>query len=372
MNPKSTLRIAAIHSQPDVAAGPARSWTAFWFSPSDPIGLHIVRILAGLLFLGWLLPFAGQVEAFFSLHGWFDQQAFTQLRQVFTQLGDRPGVLEQFTGWSILYLLDDNPVVLQLVYWLSIMVLILFTLGIATRLTALLSFIIVASFTAPPPLVYDGDALLVMLAFYLALGYVFLGQRTEGLSPAARLLGSWNTFILARRFGHLPGRREPSLAANIALRLLQVHMVVVILASALHKLQFAEWWTGAALWYALSPPFETTAETVRKLAPYLDVLGIAAYVILAWQLGFPLFAWRVRWRPVLLGGALLGWFGSAFIYKLPLFGPAIFIGCLAFVTPEEWNGLLGWLSRIRGVSREVDEPNAKRDRSSSPVASRRS
>ena len=53
-----------------------RSWVDFWFSPIDPRGMHGIRVLAGVLFIAWLLPFAGQLDAMFGLDGWFDQQAY--------------------------------------------------------------------------------------------------------------------------------------------------------------------------------------------------------------------------------------------------------------------------------------------------------
>ena len=59
------------------------------------------------------------------------------------------------------------------------------------------------------------------------------------------------------------------------------------------------------------------------------------------RIGFPLFAWRRRWRPLLLGGAAVGWLVSALLYGLPLFGPAGFIFCLSFVTPPEWRRFHG-------------------------------
>ena len=52
--------------------GPVRSWVRFWFGAADPVGLHVVRVLAGLPFLAWLLPFATHQEAFFGFQGWSD------------------------------------------------------------------------------------------------------------------------------------------------------------------------------------------------------------------------------------------------------------------------------------------------------------
>jgi hypothetical protein len=291
VNPKRPPHII-VHPAPTPAGGGQfRPWVAFWFTPVDPVGLHVVRVLAGLLFLAWLLPLAGQVEPFFGLYGWFDRQALNEAARV---PGGPPQALRD---WSIAYLCGANATLLQAVYWASV---------------------------------------------------------------------------------------PPSLAANVALRLLQVHLALVILVSGLSKLQFGAWWSGMALWYPLHPPFRTTIETIRALVPertsYLFVLSVGAYAVMAWEIGFPCFAWRPRWRLLLLGGALVSWAGLAFIYQMPLFGPAVFIGCLAFVTPAEWYRLFGWLGRVPGLSwlqdrlpapAELDGTAMRREKAPSLAAARR-
>jgi hypothetical protein len=54
------------------------------------------------------------------------------------------------------------------------------------------------------------------------------------------------------------------------------------------------------------------------------------------MIAFPVFAWRPRWWIVRIDGTALGWIGTALIYGLPLFGQAIFIDTLSFVSAEEW------------------------------------
>jgi hypothetical protein len=139
-------------------------------------------------------------------------------------------------------------------------------------------------------------------------------------------------------------------AANVAIRLLQVHLAIVIVTSGLHKLQFGDWWAGVAFWYPLYPPLVTTVEDARVpmdgRIPFLFLLSLAAYATLCWQITFPLIAWKRYWRKILLAGAIVGWLGSAFLYKLPLFGPAIFIGCLSYLSPNEWQRVCDLLARI--------------------------
>jgi hypothetical protein len=98
----------------------------------------------------------------------------------------------------------------------------------------------------------------------------------------------------------------------------------------------------------------TTVEEVREHVAdrisFLVFLSLAAYATLCWQITFPIFAWRRYWRKMLLVGAIAGWLGSAFLYELPLFGPAIFIGCLSYLSPTEWERVCDLLAKISPFS----------------------
>jgi hypothetical protein len=315
----------------------------------DPFGLHCVRVLAGLLFLYWLLPFAGYEAEFFSLGGWFDGTAFREI----SRLPGAPAI-----NWSLWYAFgpDTSPAVFTAMYWLCLAVLVLFTLGVYPRVTAVLSWVVVASCVANPAIQDEADWLLPVLAFYLMLAYILAGQRTPGRTPVWHILGP------AWPFGK-PGRDEPfwrreSVGANVALRLLQVHFAIIMVTSGLHKLQFGDWWAGLALWYPLHPPLETGLAEVLAMRTgsgfYFFLLSVLTYAGLAWQLAFPAFAWRRGWcRAVLLGGAAVGCLSMAFLYRIPVFGPLVLVFCLAYLTPTEWHRLTAPLARLFGRGHEA-------------------
>lgn len=344
-----TSRSAEGERLPAAPQPTGQGWSAFWFAPGSPLGLHILRLLAGLLFLYWLLPFAGQLEPLFGLEGWFDRRAYAEFgREIRQFLGKTP------VNWSLLYLFGGQPAWLTIVYYSSLVILILFALGILPRLTALLTWVVVASFVANPATQDDADWLLPVLALYLLVGYALLGQGAPGQPWWWRVLGPWGPGRLAAAAD--PFWRAPSRAATLALRLLQVHFALVMVSSGLHKLQFGDWWAGMALWYPLHPPLETRMDQVQELRSYagfyLFCLSLAAYAGLAWQLTFPLFAWRRgRWRLLLLGGGLVGCLSMAWLYRVPVFGPALLIFCLSYLTPAEWQQLVEW-SR-RGLQRLI-------------------
>jgi hypothetical protein len=320
------------------------AWVNFWFAAVDPIGLHALRVLGGALFLFWLLPFAGVHQSLFGLGGWFDATAYRE--------ASRLNVLPPHEiGWSLVYLCGTNGTALTVLYWASVVSILLFTLGVAPRLTGVLTWVAVVSYTANPAVEYDADPLLEMLAFYLMVGYLLAGLRRPGQSWLARLLGPREAWLFGRGADEPPAE---SIGANLALRLFQVHFAIAMVAIGLNKLQIREWWTGLAPWFYINSPYHTTEELVRSFGPqremFLVLFSLFAYVSLAWQIGFPAFAWRKGlWRVVSLGGALATWLACSLFAHLPLFGPLFVVACLAYLTPAEWRTWLGRAARLPGV-----------------------
>lgn len=314
-------------------------WNRFWFSPADPLGLHTLRVLVGLLLLGWLLPFAGHQDALFSLAGWVDREAL----QAAANVEGGPPV-----DWSIFYLAGNNLFLVDVLYWLSILVILAFTFGFAVRVTAVLTWVVTVSFLANPATTFDADYLLVIPTLYLAIGYLLYGQFSRPATTMDRVVGPRSAWITRMFREGIP--EEPSHAANFAVRLFQVHFALILVVSALHKLQMADWWSGVAFFYPLHPPFQTRPDDVRAMLPnaqnYFFFLSLAQYLMIGWQLFFPLFAWKRFFRPVLVGGGVLAWLGSVFIFRMPLFGPFTLIACLNFLSPEELRGLGQWARSV--------------------------
>jgi hypothetical protein len=339
--PQQDVADAGITASGIASTGLVGAWTRFWFQPIAPLGLHWMRFLSGVLFLVWLLPVYRERHALFGLDGWVDAAAYREISRLPLETVPVP------IGWSLTFGFGTSHGMLEVFWWGSIAILVLFTLGIATRITAVLTWLIVVSCMANPAANPDTDYILVLPAFYLMIGYLFLGQWSRPTSLVERILGPRGTSVFAglRREGDEPA---PSHAANFALRLLQVHFAVVVVTSGLHKLQFGEWWSGGAYWYPMHPPL---AMDVAKLNAErasgnftLFVLSLAAYAALAWQISFPVFAFRRRWRWLLLSGGAIGWLGATFVYGEPTFGPLYAVCCLSYLTTPEWQRLTSFVS----------------------------
>lgn len=331
----STSQPAVVDVAGDASGGVARAWTRFWFNPVAPTGLSWIRFLTGVVFLLWLLPLTAERHALFGLDGYFDAAAYKEASRL-------PELTRPPINWSLLYVFGASPGVFDVFWWGSMAVLALFALGVATRITAVLTWLIVVSFLASPASHPDTDYILVLPAFYLMLGYLALGQWSWSLSPLERIVGPRGTSV----FAILRGRREeqaPSHAANLTLRLMQVHFAIMVVTSGLHKLQVDHWWAGVAYWFPMHPPLQMDIAKLQAARTganaMLFVLTLAGYLALAWQLTFPLFAWRKRLRLLLLGGGVIGALGAIFIWGEPTFGPLYAVGCLTYLTPGEWRWL---------------------------------
>ncbi len=336
ISPQHPARHSSHIPTPDDA--PTRGpWEGFWFTPGHPFGLHVIRVAVGSLLIFWLLALAADAEGLFGLTGWFDRAAIVEASK-------RPAEIPKPFSWSLVYLCGESVAAFRVFYWGSLGVILLFTLGIFPRVTSVLTWLATLSLTASPVFEDEVEVLFRILTLYLAVGYVLSGP-WKGVSWAERVLGPWRTFLFARREGDAP----ESVGVNVALRLIQVHLAILLVTSALHKLQSSAWWSGVAYWYHLVPPLELTPARVRGMAAsgfaWMVFLNVACYATLAWQLAFPAFAWRTGWwRALLFGGAVAGCVGLVWIYRMPLFGPALLAGCLAFLTDAEWERVRGWVA----------------------------
>lgn len=321
--------------------GMVEAWSRFWFTPQDPIGLHGLRLLAGLFFFAWLFSFLGHEAACFGPQGWLDDVGFKRLQALSEE--ERGPI----ASWSPLFLVRTS-MQFEILYVLSLVVVGLFTLGVWTRLSAIGTWLVVIGFTSNPLYVYfGGDSLLIVLATYLMVGYVLFGPAR--VSPRSVLLGDPGHWLSPLR-GGVSSPAPGSITANVMLRLLQIHTAIIIATNGLHKLQIDVWWSGLALWFPLHRPFETTLQEVLDGQQWgnatLIMLALGAYLVLAWEVAFPFLVWQARWRGVMIAGAVVAWLGNRFLYQIPLFGPAVFLGCLAFVSPREWRRVVAWASSL--------------------------
>jgi predicted DCC family thiol-disulfide oxidoreductase YuxK len=316
-----------------VARAALSGWNAFFFSPADPTALGVMRIAVGLLAFWSLLVFGLDLHDYFGSTGWALPTAI--------QTADRA------LAWSFWFLVPD--LWLRPVWCVSLAVLALYTLGLFSRVTAILAWVIVVSTVRRVPIaLYGFDQVLSALALYLAV--------TGASGQAVSCDRFWRRWRQARvAFAHVsarqpggPGRRvtpdEPgvppaTVSANLALRLIQLHLVVIYGMAGLAKLQGPSWWDGTALWKTMTTG-EFVALNFTALAAWPLLLNLLTHTTLALELLYPVLVWVKIARPIMLAGMLALHLGIAVTSPgLTEFGLAMLAGNLTFVSGKWLRGL---------------------------------
>jgi hypothetical protein len=373
----STLLSAVRQWLLDAAAG----WNRFWFTPADPATLGLVRILAGAMLLYTHLVWSLDLEAFFGPHAWLDARA---VRTFYGELagdgageggasndegrspnderrgaraGDaadinsppaasaavapssfipQPSTLNspRSYAWSYFYYLD-SPAALWTAHVAALVAFALLTLGLWTRLVSILSLLAAVSYAnRAPGALFGLDQINLLLAMYLAIGP----------SGAAYSL---DRLLARRRAGRLErgadravqGGPAQYVGANIAIRLIQLHMCVIYFFAAIGKLQGPAWHDGTALWLAFAN-LEYQSLDMTWTAHWPLLVNVLTHVTLYWELSFAALVWPRLTRPLVLALAVPLHVGIAVCLGMPTFGLVMLIGCLAFVPPRVVRGVL--------------------------------
>ena len=299
-----------------------RGWNGFFFTPADPTPLGLIRVVVGLLLFWNLVVYGLDLHAFLGSEGWAD-----------------PEVVRLFQGerspyaWSFWLLVPDAW--LRPVWVACLVVLALFTVGLFSRLTAVLAWAIVVSTVRRAPVtVFGFDQVVSTLAFYLAITGAsgravsldrFLARLREGRQVAARRRrdGRWITST---------GVPPYSVPANLSLRLIQLHMVLIYGMAGLAKLQGEAWWTGLAIWGTLASG-EFSLLDFTWLAAWPLVMNLLTHAALAIEVSYGVLIWVRALRPIVVAAVLALHLGIALAAPgLAEFGLAMIAGNLAFVS----------------------------------------
>src|SRR5262249_49140479 len=146
--------------------------------------------------------------------------------------------------WSIWFHLTD-PTWMRLVHGAVLVIMFSFAVGFCTRITSVLSWLAVVWHIPPaPPPLFRVDQMMVVITLYVAIG------PSGAALSLDRLLARYRAKRMAREPEESKefGGPEPSVSANLALRLIQVHFCIIYLAAGLSKLQGPAWWNGTAVW----------------------------------------------------------------------------------------------------------------------------
>ncbi|MEW4562399.1 HTTM domain-containing protein [Bremerella sp. JC770] len=282
-------------------------WNRFWFKPTDPATLGLIRIFAGSMLFYTHLVWSLDLTGFMGEQGRFSSELVDRMHQGST------------FAFSYLWLFDGNSAMLWMVHIAALIILLMFTLGFYTRVTSVLVFIIAVSYAhRAPGALFGLDQINVMLAMYLMLGGAGEAYSLD------RLIEKWR----------YPKHKLPttSTAANVSIRLIQLHMCVIYLFAGTGKLLGDTWWEGTAMWGAVANS-EYQSMDMTWLASYPLLIALLTQVSLAWELTYSALVWPRLTRPLVLFMAIPLHLGIALCMGMVTFGLAMLIANLAFVSP---------------------------------------
>jgi hypothetical protein len=410
---------AATASGERFGSAAVRGWDRFWFRPADPSVLGIVRILIGLIGLYVHFGYTYDLMEFVGPEGWINKATIDQFRHEYpiyprrSDWSDAPGmdftprldsqltqeereyakrwdgnsdrfaIFKGYNAWSIYYHVTD-PFWIQFVHACVLLTFLLLTIGLGTRVVSVLAWLATLSYIQRHYVAFFGmDTILSFMTLYLMIGPSGAAMSVDRL--IARYARAWRALrakASARKAGALPTeavRRaegleldppRPMVSANFALRLIQVHVAIVYLASGTSKLMGAAWWNGTALWGTMVNPEFSPVQS----ALYMDAIhflcrhrwlwelftsGGAAFT-LAFEIGFIFLVWN-RWtRWVMIASAVALHTGIAFFMGLTTFSLIMIAAVFSFTPPDAVERVLRWLMRGRSLFHLAYDPKDRR------------
>jgi hypothetical protein len=335
-----------------------RGWERFWFSPTDPTTLCLIRLLAGVLTFYVHLTYSWGLLSYVGPQGWLNESMATYLRLEQKVYVPAPGWSDQLWEtvpydkgsfyWSVFYHVQDPAWIIGL-HACFLVVMALFAAGLWTRWTGLITWVAAMSYVNRAQLTWYGvDTMMLITLTYLMVGP----------SGAVLSLDRWWQRRRDRLRGVPTPPPAPSVAANFAIRLIQVHFCVIYLASGTSKLLGSTWWSATApnlvlLNYYFAPlRFAPYAALMSFLASHRWLWEVTASIgvvyTIAVEVGLPLLIWDPRWRWVMICASVLLHTMIGVFMGLVTFSLMMLVMVLSFVPPEVVRQALGRLQeRLR-------------------------
>ncbi len=315
-----------------------QAWNRFWFAPKDPATLSLIRLLAGSLLFYTHLVWSLDLQAFLGPEGWIPVD---YLRNIHTLPGaEHP----QWSVWSLFFWIEQ-PWLLWCVHLFALLVFFCLMVGLFSRPAAVLGFLLAVSYAhrVSPGAFFGLDKINCMLAMYLMLG-----------PCGARY--SLDSVRRARNGNSDPVR--PRTGANLAIRLIQVHLCIIYLFSGLAKLMGENWQAGTAVWWALAnQEYQSISMTWLANWPTFGpiVIALATHATVFWELFYCCLVWNRYTRPLMLWMAVAIHAGIALFMGMITFGLAMLYANLAFLTPptvRRWvDPVASWFARKLGAEK---------------------
>lgn len=226
----------------------------------------------------------------------------------------------------------SDPTEMAIAHGAILFVMLLFTLGLFTRVTSVLTWLAAVSYIHRTQQVLFGmDTMMNILLLYLMIGNsgaalsldrLLARRRAARLSLArtGRIDEATQAFLAAP---------PKSIAAGFALRLTQVHFCIIYMAAGMSKLKGSTWWNTNAFWDTMANPEFTMIHfrwyedwlrfMVQERFVYACMAGFMVVFTFVLELGLPFLVWT-RLRPIFVVLGCLFHFGISLSMGLNMFG----------------------------------------------------
>jgi hypothetical protein len=317
--------------KPDASAG--NSWgTAAWLAA----GLFVVLAVWSRTFKDdtvtrWTVPLA--MSSFAVLYVFLELWARRRERRlvglaanaltllVMAGLGLVLPLAESMDRYRPLRPCQDAPWLLEALFWIWAAAAALLLVGWWTRLAAVVTWALSMSFAnANPNIDNAGDVIRGIILFYLMLcpcGAVWsldrLMQRRRANAAPAVYVWPW------------------------PLRLLFLQLVLIYFMNGLYKLSGADWPLGNSLYYVLCDLTLTRFSIAQLPVPFIAAKA-ASWLVLAWELSFPILVCFRRTRWLALAFGLLFHLGILATMELGGFVPYVLCLYLPLLPWDRWLG----------------------------------
>jgi hypothetical protein len=301
---------------------PIRDWDRFFFASQTARVLGVYRIAIGLITLYCFALFAKDVTAFFSERGLipFSTVAENTHRDFHTIL-----------RWI------GSPALVKCALGLLFLSGITFTVGLFTRTSSVVLFLLVLSFHERNPQVLNAGDTVLRIQLFLFM-----------FAPAGAALSIDSLVRRARRGA--TGAGDVELVAPWAQRLMQLQVAIIYFVSAYAKWSGELYRNGSAMYYIFGL-IDFNVRGVERLMNYPVVYSTLTYATLFVEIAIPFLMWFRAARPyaVVMGLLLHLWIMIAM--TIPVFGILMVTTYISWFSEEEYDLALEWLRRRFGQTK---------------------
>jgi hypothetical protein len=291
------------------------AWNRFWFAPVSGSSIGLMRLSLGLILL------VNHVHLWFFIDPLFMPDGPTPVSSAVAGLPDPRFSYRDYLG-------ADGQ---HLAHGLEILVFVGLTIGWRSKLMVWLSLIIqVSIYQRNPWMQNGGDRVMRLATLYLALVPCGVSFSLDAM----------------RQFRREAVARLPAKVPVLALRLLQVQLVVIYMHSGWKKAWSSAWRDGSALYEAISvggyQRWPLASDLIVSSALGQGILRLGTWLTLFWELGFGLL---VLWRPTRLAALVIGLIIHLGIFSTMMVGAfsTIMLWTYQAWLPPEWpQGLRDW------------------------------